>query len=217
MSAPGPAKRSGSMGGYAPGRLRRAEIIRIASTHFAARGFESATILEIAAECGISRAGLLHYFPDKEALLHAVLEDRDNEDRLRFRPYANVPGGIGILRAMVELAEHNRLVPGLIDLFVRLSAEASTASHPAHEYFVERYERIRRGTEGALAAAAAAGFLRPEISPADASVRLTALMDGLQAQWLMDDRVDMAHHIRTAIEELLTSTGQKTFAEISAE
>ena len=109
--------------GYAKGRARRDAIIRTASGHFAERGFLSATILEIAAACGISRAGLLHYFPDKEALLEAVLEARDVEDQQRFAPYTQGAGAIGVLRGMVDLADHNRLVPGLIELFVRLSSE----------------------------------------------------------------------------------------------
>ena len=55
--------------GYAKGRARREAIVHEASAQFADKGFTSATILDIAAACDISRAGLLHHFPDKEALL----------------------------------------------------------------------------------------------------------------------------------------------------
>src|ERR1700712_2421368 len=154
------ARPTDSFGGYAKGRARRDAIIRTASEHFADRGFLSATILEIAAACGISRAGLLHYFPDKEALLETVLEQRDDEDRHRFDPYIDAAGAMGVLRGMVDLADHNRLVPGLIELFVRLSSEAASSNHPAHDYFIERYRRIRVGTERALAGALRAGYLK---------------------------------------------------------
>lgn len=200
--------------GYANGRARREEIIRVASTHFAERGFLSATILEIAAVCGISRAGLLHHFPDKEALLEAVLEARDIEDRERFRPYARGFGGMGVLRGMVDLADHNRLVPGLIELFVRLSSEASAADHPAHEYFRRRYERIRAGTGQALALAVEAGQLRPDLDPHDAALRLTATMDGLQTEWLFDRSIDMACAIRAMLREWMTPEGEAAFEAI---
>jgi AcrR family transcriptional regulator len=200
--------------GYAKGRARRDAIIRTASEQFAEKGFLSATILEIAAACGISRAGLLHYFPDKESLLETVLEARDDEDRARFAPYVGTAGALGVLRGMVDLADHNRLVPGLIELFVRLSAEASAPGHPAHGYFLERYERIRRGTEQALRGAMRAGHVRDGVDPAAASVRLTALMDGLQAQWLLDRRIDMAEHIGTEIRDLLTPEGRRLFDEL---
>ena len=203
--------------GYANGRARREEIIRIASDHFAERGFLSATILDIAAVCGISRAGLLHHFPDKEALLEAVLEARDIEDRERFRPYARGHGGMGVLRGMVDLADHNLLVPGLIELFVRLSAEASAADHPAHEYFRRRYERIREGTGRALALAVDAGHVRAGVDPIDAALRLTATMDGLQTEWLFDRSIDMAGAVGAMLREWMTPEGEREFDAITPE
>jgi AcrR family transcriptional regulator len=197
--------------GYPKGRARRREILRIASEYFAENGYDAATIFAIAAACGISRAGLLRYFPDKEALLEGVLRYRDEEDRARFAPYASVPGGLGILRAMVDLAEHNEHSPGLISLFVRLSAEASSAEHPAHFYFSERLRRIRSGTERTLESAARAGYLRDGVDPAATAVQLTALMDGLQAQWLLDPALDMAGHMRRAILEILNTRGAAAF------
>jgi len=197
--------------GYANGRARRDVIIRTASEHFAERGFVSATILEIAATCGISRAGLLHHFADKEALLHAVLEARDEEDQERFAPYVEAHGAIGVLRGMVDLADHNRLVPGLIELFVRLSAEAAANDHPAHDYFTQRNERIRRGTARALAALQARGLVRADLDARSAALRLTSLMDGLQLQWLFDSEVDLAREIRGVVGEWLTPTGREAF------
>lgn len=195
-------------GQYAKGRARRKAIVRVASGHFAEKGFTNATILDIAAACGISRAGLLHYFPDKEALLEAVLEERDREDRQRFSPYVQADGSIGVLKGMIDLADHNRLTPGLIDLFARLSTEATDPAHPAHKYFTERYVRIRSGTARALRSAARAGYLRENLDADDSALRLTALMDGLQAQWLLDPSIDMSRHVRAAILDLLTPAGQ---------
>lgn len=197
--------------GYAKGRARRAAIVAEASVLFAERGFDSTTILDLAAACDMSRAGLLHHFPDKQSLLEAVLEARDAEDRARFTPYARGWGSIGVLRGMVDLAEHNQLVPGLIELFVRLSTEAASPDHPAHDYFQHRYERIRRSTAKALGAAVADGHLRPDLDAETAALRLTSLMDGLQLQWLLDRSVDMAGAIRGTLIEWMTPTGRAAF------
>lgn len=192
--------------GYAKGRARRREIIRVATGFFGRTGYTSATMIDIAAECGISRAGLLHHFPTKESLLEAVLETRDREDRERFRANGSTVGdGLGVLRGMVALAEHNRSVPGLIGLYAVLSAEATSALHPAHDYFIARYARIRHGTRTALEQARAGGYLRDGVDLEDAAVELTALMDGLQVQWLLAPAsVDMAEQLRRAIQRLLS-------------
>jgi AcrR family transcriptional regulator len=194
--------------GYASGRARREKIIAVATELFGRVGFNGATMLEVAAECGISRAGLSHHFPTKESLLEAVLETRDTEDLERFR--RNGSGGkdgLGILVGMIDLAAHNSAAPGIIGLYAVLSAEASASSeHPAHDYFIARYERIRRGTATALRRARGAGHLRADVDPDAAAIELTALMDGLQIQWLLaPDAVDMAAAIRRRIDEILVT------------
>jgi hypothetical protein len=118
---------------------------------------------------------------------------------------------VGILRGMVDLADHNGLVPGLITLFVRVSAEAGDPAHPAHAYFRQRYTRIRSGTACAVQSAAGAGYLRAGVDPDEAAVRLAAVMNGLQTQWLPDPQINMAQHLRTAIVELLTVEGTVAF------
>jgi len=203
-------RRSGS---YANGLIRRNEILKVASAQFAKRGFARATILEIAEACGISRAGLLHHFPDKEALLEAVLVERDAEDRARFRPYGQLGRAAGILRGMVDLAAHNRLVPGLIELFTRLSVEATDVEHPAHVYFQTRYARILESTAAVLGAGVSEGAVKPDIDVTSTALRLTALMDGLQSMWLRDRTIDMAAQMETAILEALTEAGGREFLD----
>ncbi|MEU7750114.1 TetR/AcrR family transcriptional regulator [Nonomuraea sp. NPDC049158] len=63
--------------GYPKGRRRRAEIVEAAFAKFASVGYRNASMVRIAADCGVSRMGLAHHFATKEALLAAVLEERD--------------------------------------------------------------------------------------------------------------------------------------------
>lgn len=197
---------TGSARGYAPGRARREQIVREATLQFGRSGFTGATILDIASRCGISRAGLLHHFPTKEALLAAVLEERDVLDRERFRRNGPLgPDGLGVLRGMIDLADHNAGQPGIIALYAVLAAEATDPAHPAHDYFVARYRRIRSGTEHALERAKLAGRLHEGVEVPDAAVELIALMDGLQVMWLLaPDEIDMARHLRASIQRLVS-------------
>ena len=80
-----------------------------------------------------------------------------------------------------------------------LSAEATAPDHPAHEYFVGRYEFTRdeypRRHSRALAAE---GRLLEGVTPQRAAVATIAMMDGLQVQWLLDrDVIDMAEELKT--------------------
>jgi AcrR family transcriptional regulator len=52
---------------------RQGQIIKIAATHFARDGYDGASMSGIAADAGVTRALLYHYFPGKSPLLEAVL------------------------------------------------------------------------------------------------------------------------------------------------
>lgn len=196
----------GTTDGYAKGRARREQIIAAATRMFSRVGFNGATMRDVATACGISRAGLAHHFTTKESLLHAVLVARDQEDLARFRRSGSRNAdGIGVLRGMVDLAAHNMTVPGLVGLYSVLSAEAGAPDHPAHDYFVRRYDRIRRGTARALEHAGEHGYLACGVDADKAAAELTALMDGLQIQWrLAPGSVDMAGILHHRIQQLLT-------------
>src|SRR4051812_17411260 len=164
--------------GYAKGRAKRRDILDQASALFGEAGYRGTSLREIAARCGLSHPGLLHHFPTKESLLLAVLEHRDAEDQVRISE--GRPSGAAALRRMVDLAARNADRRGIVELFTVLSAEATAADHPAHDWFVERYRGVVQELEIAYAEAGAAGDLRPGVDPATAARQLVALMDGLQ-------------------------------------
>ncbi len=198
-----PKQRSG---GYAKGRAKRQEIIEAATVVFGELGYPKTSMIEIAERCSLSRAGLAHHFPTKESVLSAVLAWRDTVDTQRFRRAdAPDPDGPTILRALVEMAAENTKVPGLVGMYSCLAAEAASPSHPAHDYFVRRYDMVEQGIRDALEDVRRSGGLRPEVEPAQAAISIVALMDGLQVYWLLRGRpVDMAAHLRSAISSMLT-------------
>jgi len=190
-------------GGYLKGRIRREDIITAAAAAYGELGYHGSSLREIAKRVGISHAGLLYYFPTKEALLAAVLERRDAEDSEREQ--LTVPPGLAVLRHFVALAEHNVRHPGIVDLYSRLAAEAVAPDHPAHEYFVRHYRAARDGVHESFEALAARGELRDGVEPGLAALTFIALMDGLQVQWLtVPGDVDLVGSLRFYLQNLLT-------------
>ncbi|MGW0549319.1 TetR/AcrR family transcriptional regulator [Streptomyces altiplanensis] len=166
---------------------RRAEILRAAREVIAERGYRGASVSAVAERVGLTQQGLLHYFPTKEALLVAVLEERDQWD-------TGGPGrGTGVWRPdlLDSLVEYNAMRPGVVQTFSALLGESVTDDHPAREFFTHRYAQVR----GDMAAALRAEYgdrLPGGLTPERAAPLLVAVMDGLQYQWLLDPQeVDM--------------------------
>jgi hypothetical protein len=113
---------------------------------------------------------------------------------------------------MIDLAEHNKRTPGMINLFLRLSVEASAPNTRRTATSGRGYADIRDGTARTLRSAAAKGYLRPGVDPEGAAIRLTAVMDGLQTQWVLDPDIAMSSQVRAAITELLTAEGIEALA-----
>lgn len=57
-------------------RARTEDILRAAREVFAAKGFDGATVAEIASKVGLVEGALYRHFPSKRDLLHAVIERR---------------------------------------------------------------------------------------------------------------------------------------------
>jgi AcrR family transcriptional regulator len=189
--------------GYAKGRAKKAEILAQAVAIFGESGYRGASLRDIAARCGISHPGLLHHFPTKEALLLAVLEQRDVADRRQMAGAGT--RGVETLRRTVDLVRLNTGRRGIVELFAVVSAEATAADHPAHDYFVDRYEQSVEAIAVSYREAAEDGQLREGVDPQTAARQLIAVMDGMQVQWLLSDgRIDMLAPVRAQVQANLT-------------
>ncbi|MGH8876168.1 MAG: TetR/AcrR family transcriptional regulator [Stackebrandtia sp.] len=181
--------------GYLKGRIRREDILAAAVEAYGEVGYHGASLREIAKRVGISHAGLLYYFPSKEALLAAVLERRDAADAERERLLGKP--GLEVLRSFVALTAHNCRDRGIVDIYSRLAAEAISPDHPAHEYFKRHYRDARACVDESFRVLARNGQLRDGVEAEPAAVAFIALMDGLQVQWLTSPAdVDMVASVR---------------------
>ncbi|HEY0258391.1 MAG TPA: helix-turn-helix domain-containing protein [Lacisediminihabitans sp.] len=185
--------------GYANGRATREEILDRAADAFAVHGYHGASLRAIARSARIDHSTLLHHFEDKTALLLDVLQWRDES---AGRILAGLPTTARDLRDEVAaLLQHNRSIPGLVQLYAVLMAEAATDGHPARRFFQERTKRMAALWEDTVRR------LRAESAPQDLHERVLAflaLWEGLQVfDAVHPGQLDIAHVLDGEVVRLL--------------
>lgn len=163
--------------------VRREKIIDETIRLIGQRGYYGFTVQEAAEQCGLSNAGLLYYFPSKDHLLIAVLEEFDRRETEIVAPVADFASrarsektGLAVRQLLRTIAARGSAHPDLVRLYNVLQAESLEPSHPAHHALRAREAKILKLlTE----------VLRPYVaSPGSTARHLFALMDGLGQQWI---------------------------------
>lgn len=186
-------------GPYRTGIRRREQIVATAITVFGEYGFAGGSIRTIADRVGVSHATLLQHFGSKEGLLMAVLQEWDRqtvESRL-----AGV-AGLDYFRRLPEVMTAHLSNRGLLELFTTIAAEASSPAHPAHAFIQRRYADNLATLARHLRHAVDTGDVAP-LTPVEIEreVRLvTAVLDGIGLQWLLDPTADVTSSVETYID-----------------
>ncbi|MFF5158322.1 TetR/AcrR family transcriptional regulator [Streptomyces sp. NPDC000348] len=174
-----------SSGSYRVGIARREAILKAATRHFAKGGYHRTAMARIAADVGITEGGLLHHFPSKKHLLLAVVERRIVTAAQWIDETGTEASGLDVLRRLLDLTERQLAEPGLMELFVLVSAEAANTSGPAHKLFAERYDNAIEGLANRFQLAVESGEFRPETDCTAIARDCIAISDGLQLQWVL--------------------------------
>ena len=98
------------------------------------------------------------------------------------------------------LLTENLARPGLMRLIVTLAAEATDPEHPAHQYFLDRYQVTHDVIKAGFTADIAAGRAPTRLDPEHATVAWVTICDGLQLQYLLRPAMDLI----SAYDELTT-------------
>lgn len=190
-----PARPAGRPPGRDPADTRR-EVLACAAVVLGERGFHGTSMAAVAQAAGLSQTGLLHHFPTKEALLTALLAERDRADREAIGEDTGPPVGFAVLDRLRAVVVANTGRSTLVRLFTMVLGEADDPArggdHPGHRWLAEHHAQARADIITAIVSGVAAGTVRAD-APAETIARLTiAVMDGLQVQWLQDPgQVDM--------------------------
>lgn len=167
------------------GHHRRQRVLDEAQRLIGERGYHGFGIQELASRCDLTKPGLLHHFGSKDQLLIALLRDRDVRHEEALFPLLGEDFERAeeaedkrtlFIRGFRTLFERNVAQPELMRLHTILRVEAINPSHPAHVYF-----QAREAAKLELIAARLAAFVP---FPQSVARQLSALMTGLEEQWL---------------------------------
>lgn len=194
----------GPRGEYRKTAARKSAIVEAATTVFSQRGYHGGSLRDISKEIGFSLAGVMHHFSSKSELLLEVLAVADARGAVSLAEadLAGTPFAVWVL----DLVRANLDRPEMLRMLAVVSSEASTPNHPAHGWFVRRYNDVTALMAGHIARDQAAGLIAAEGRPEDLARALVAAWDGLQLQWLLDDSIDLVHLMGVAVESTLRPT-----------
>jgi len=166
------------------GEMRRTALLDAATVIFARDGYTSASMRDVAALAGITTVGLLHHFPNKEALLAALLERRDQRVTSRFRDLTTeltLTGFLKFLRLSMGFSVEDAAE---CQASMVMNTESLSHAHPACAWHKERFHLTHDHARGHLTALIEAGEIRADIDIKAMAQEIFSVMDGLQIQWL---------------------------------
>ena len=157
----------------------------------------------------MSLASIVHHFGSKYELLEAVLERADGTTNGNEQfDFDQACTESGVAHATLRRVRANLEGPELLRLFAILSAESSAPEHPAHAWFVDRYQRKSDALALEFAYDHSRGRIDHSRDPYLPSRLPIGTWDGIQLQWLIDPTADvessMAAIFEWTIPEALT-------------
>lgn len=175
---------------------RQAELLEIAVTVFAERGYQATTMDEIAERAGVSKGMLYIYFKNKEALFGAV-----------FRWFGKMTGEMmveaisgvedeaeqirRIAHTWAEVAIHHReFVPLFLDFWAAASMKGMRSNYA--EDLATMYDEYRNMLIGIIEQGKSKGMFKTDVDSQAIAYLLVGGMDGIFIQsWLSNpDNVD---------------------------
>ncbi len=195
---------AGARGPYRTGIRRRKQIIAVAIEVFGEYGYAGGSIRAIAERVGVSHATLLQHFGSKEGLLTAVLQEWDRQTVEK-----SLKGFVGLdyFRRLPQVMTAHLANRGLLELFTTIAAEASSPAHPAHAFIQHRYVTNLATLGAHLQQAVDTGDVAL-LTPAEIKIEVrlvTAVLDGISLQWLLDPSTDVTTSVETYIGRTITS------------
>lgn len=202
----------------AKGEDRRQHILDVALRLMARGGGRATTLGQVAREAGMSTAGLLHHFPSKEQLLHAVLDARDAHDEAAADFGSDLEVQLRGVRARFERSPSGGTGGrpprdnGLVGMFIVLLCESLDAGAPLYGRFLGRYRSALRMLAGAIRRGQRSGRFRAGVD-ADVKAReIVAFLYGIEATWLLDPQLPvaevLAEYTRMVIDQLSVPPGE---------
>lgn len=186
---------------------RRQQILDAAVVCFARNGFHLTRTAQICAEAGMSPGNLFHYFPSKDAIIAAIVEE-DRRETLAL--FTRAAAADDLYAALLDLIDHSLQLLGE-PLYRRISLEvlAEAVRNPALFADVASGEAARRAALiGLLQRGAQRGQLRLLQSAEQAADWLLLLLDGAFGRAMLEDPFAERHY-RQMLHQALSAVVQQ--------
>lgn len=178
-------------------QARRQQILEAAVACFMRKGFHATRTAEICAEAGMSPGNLFHYFPTKEAIIAAIVEEDQRETAERFSAAAGAHNLYDALTAIVE--QSLALLADPVYTRIGLEVLAEAVRNPEVFASVAQSEAGRKAQlVRLLATAVERKQARLAMPPAQAADWILLLLDGAFGRAMVEARFD-AHAYRTLV------------------
>lgn len=192
-------KRDGKSPGYSKGAAKREEILVGLMNALAKGELRNPPLRAIGQALGVEPAHILYYFDSREDLMQAVIVRWDEQ------MVQKTEGGVSeefSLEAYAAAVDKNVSQRGLMHLYLAFATEAVEPAHPAHDFILRRFDRVKESLSIAIQREQTEGRISPRVDANVEARLLIALADGLQLQSLIDPDIDALKHIKAAISQL---------------
>lgn len=172
-------------------QARRQQILEAAIACFIRKGFHATRTAEICAQAGMSPGNLFHYFPTKEAIIAAIVEEDQRETAERFVAAGRASD---LYQALLDIVDDSlRMLADPVYTRIGLEVLAEAVRNPEVFACVARGEEVRKAELARLLAAAVErGQARLALPPAQAADWVLLLLDGAFGRAMVEAHFDTA-------------------------
>jgi AcrR family transcriptional regulator len=178
----------------AKGLETRERIVDVAVRFIARHGARGTSLADIAADAGVSQAGLLYHFRSKEALLNAVL-DRHVAFTEEWLWSDGPDPGLKILHLITKhmaswpSQPHDDTVYSILGMNTVVLAENVSEGTDLHPRLVEGYATTIERVAATLRSAQKRGEIRKDVDPRLKAMEIIAFCYGMEAAWLVNPTI----------------------------
>lgn len=198
-------------------QAKRAEITRAATEVFARKGFQGASVDDVAEAAGVSKGTLYGYFENKEELFYATFEAFQGEviaqceAAMAAKESAREKLTACLMLTVDTLREHIELFPLTLELW------AAASSGPARKRFAVVMEGLYRQFRGMTAelieAGKTGGEFRPDVDAQAVAAWLVGGLDGLMLQYWFDQSLDARGWTASFLDTVLRGISARSSEE----
>ena len=180
---------------------RKEEIIKKALKLFLQKGYEKASLNDIALEVGISKPGVYYYFANKDKLFHEVLSYFNREMKkwslTRFQSCDTIQDFLrAFFSSLSSLKEVAKEILGISDeqtsySFLELLLSASKKDNNIKDQIGNSYMITRENIKALLGNAQNNGEIRNDIDCEVFAFQIVALIEGTLLISSFDDSIDI--------------------------